>query len=716
MSVISRSGIAIGQIIKSEHLLRVIKALDGTDITDIIVTGSLTSNNTIGSFTGSLLGTAATASVLSPGNKTINGDLVVTGKITAEEYHNEFISSSIVYKSGSTKFGDSLDDVHSFTGSLQSPSITGSLLGNASTSTTASYALTASHFSGSVVSSSYSLSSSYALNATNVVSASYSLSSSYALNATNVTSASYSLNSTSASYSLNATNVTSASYALDSTNSINSFQAVSASYAVTASYFSGSISDAISASYALTASYAERAISASYFSGSISNAVSASYAENGGVTQIIPGTNITVTNGGSGSVTINSTGGGTAFPYTGSAEITGSLILTGSAIVTNSITASYFKGDGSALTGIIGEWDGTLDGNGEITGSLIVTNGITGSLSGSATSATSASYALSSSFSTVANSLTSGDKTINGDLIVTGKITAEEFLTEFVSSSIIYQSGSTKFGDTPDDVHSFTGSLQVLGSISGSIQSASYALNSTSASYALTASHFSGSVVSSSYALSASYALNATNVVSASYALNATNAVSSSVAVSSSFARNSTSASYALNGGVTQIIAGTNVTISPTEGTGSVTINATGGGSSVFPIYQVTLNIIGGLIDTAGTPIASVLGPNGESRATLEALGWTFSTPTTSRLNIGRPSGSRVRPLLGIMAHAYNSVAGGFWSKVPTGNSTSGALSALQIGTLGNLTGLNIYGISTANLGYDSSSPTTLVITFELIN
>jgi hypothetical protein len=51
-----------------------------------------------------------------------------------------------------------------------------------------------------------------------------------------------------------------------------------------------------------------------------------------------------------------------------------------------------------------------------------------------------------------------------GDALITGKITAQEFHTEFVSASIIYQSGSTKFGDTSDDVHSFSGSLRVTGS------------------------------------------------------------------------------------------------------------------------------------------------------------------------------------------------------------------------------------------------------------
>jgi hypothetical protein len=38
--------------------------------------------------------------------------------VTAEEFHTEFVSASIVYKSGSTKFGDDIDDIHSFTGSI----------------------------------------------------------------------------------------------------------------------------------------------------------------------------------------------------------------------------------------------------------------------------------------------------------------------------------------------------------------------------------------------------------------------------------------------------------------------------------------------------------------------------------------------------------------------------------------------------------------------
>lgn len=66
---------------------------------------------------------------------------------------------------------------------------------------------------------------------------------------------------------------------------------------------------------------------------------------------------------------------------------------------------------------------------------------------------------VSSSF--VAGYLKNTTDTLVGDLTVTGTVTAQEFHSEFVSASIIYESGSTKFGDTADDLHSFTGSLKV---------------------------------------------------------------------------------------------------------------------------------------------------------------------------------------------------------------------------------------------------------------
>ena len=49
-----------------------------------------------------------------------------------------------------------------------------------------------------------------------------------------------------------------------------------------------------------------------------------------------------------------------------------------------------------------------------------------------------------------------------------------------------------------------------------------------------------------------------------------------------SYATNALSSSYAANGGVTQLLAGPNVTLSPTNGLGQVTVSATLSGSTVF--------------------------------------------------------------------------------------------------------------------------------------
>ena len=66
----------------------------------------------------------------------------------------------------------------------------------------------------------------------------------------------------------------------------------------------------------------------------------------------------------------------------GDAEITGSFVVSGSSVVvdfTNTLAISgstfsgSFEGDGSGLTGVTSEWDGTRDGNAEITGSFTVT-------------------------------------------------------------------------------------------------------------------------------------------------------------------------------------------------------------------------------------------------------------------------------------------------------------------------------------------------------
>ena len=50
-------------------------------------------------------------------------------------------------------------------------------------------------------------------------------------------------------------------------------------------------------------------------------------------------------------------------------------------------------------------------------------------------------------------------------------ITAREYYTELVSASIIYESGSTKFGNSSDDTHQFTGSVNIDGTLTATAKS-----------------------------------------------------------------------------------------------------------------------------------------------------------------------------------------------------------------------------------------------------
>ena len=117
-------------------------------------------------------------------------------------------------------------------------------------------------------------------------------------------------------------------------------------------------------------------------------------------------------------------------------------ILSSSALAT-SITGAFTALSASIandLNTVVGsdtfKSTGTRNGDSQITGSLVLTSDLTAS-----------------------NGL------ISNNLTVGGTITAQEFHTEFVSASIIFESGSTKFGDTLNDTHDVTGSLNVTGSI-----------------------------------------------------------------------------------------------------------------------------------------------------------------------------------------------------------------------------------------------------------
>jgi cytoskeletal protein CcmA (bactofilin family) len=107
------------------------------------------------------------------------------------------------------------------------------------------------------------------------------------------------------------------------------------------------------------------------------------------------------------------------------------------------------------------------------TGDLTVNNG---TISGSFTGDGAGLYNIPSSGITglnldrivsgsVSASLADGKLKVNTDVVIDGTITAKELRIDYVTSSILYQSGSTKFGDTLDDKHDFTGSLRTTGSV-----------------------------------------------------------------------------------------------------------------------------------------------------------------------------------------------------------------------------------------------------------
>ena len=93
-----------------------------------------------------------------------------------------------------------------------------------------------------------------------------------------------------------------------------------------------------------------------------------------------------------------------------------------------------------------------------------------------------------------------GSQVINGNLVVSGSLTAQQYILSSSISNIITEtiSGSSNFGNSLDDRHVFTGSVQITGSlnvtgsanINGSTIVSSNTVNKietiTSASYAST--------------------------------------------------------------------------------------------------------------------------------------------------------------------------------------------------------------------------------------
>ena len=273
----------------------------------------------------------------------------------------------------------------------------------------------------------------------------------------------------------------------------------SASFATTASAATSITFTPISASYAISSSYVPSSvIDVRNTTGIETLATTGSNTFVGN--QIISGS--LTTNNSINAVTISASNG--LFVNNGG-------ITTTDGIIANTVSAS-FSGSGANIfgvnyttltnipSGIVSSStqtkanlpDGTVSSSAQYPGwvtasSQIDYNNITNKLSGVVSSSTqiqpllpngtvssSAQYPgwITASSQIQLNSIT-GTTFANTDfnfpqnLTVVGTLTANQFNIQ--SASIIYTSGSTKFGDTADDTHQFTGSLSVLGSISGAL-------------------------------------------------------------------------------------------------------------------------------------------------------------------------------------------------------------------------------------------------------
>jgi hypothetical protein len=174
--------------------------------------------------------------------------------------------------------------------------------------------------------------------------------------------------------------------------------------------------------------------------------------------------------------------------FSGSVNISGSGVLNGANILTDAITGSLvFTSSFNAFTASYKQDSASFDSR------ILSNSGSIALLSGSylASSASfdtrilnnsssiaslSSSYLvssasfdsriniISSSYATTGSNTFVGNQTIQGNITVRGTASVDVLITNYESSSIIYSSGSTKFGDTLDDTHEFTGSLYITGS------------------------------------------------------------------------------------------------------------------------------------------------------------------------------------------------------------------------------------------------------------
>ena len=340
----------------------------------------------------------------------VSGNIVTSGSVVAEQY---IVNSSVTnltqsFSSGSTIFGDTTDDKHRFTGSIE---ITSSLL-----------------------------------------------------TIDSVGGISGSLTSTASFGTLELVDVTGLPFATGS--DLHQFLAESSSYVLeqeTGSFASGSDLQVILAE---SSSYVTLDETGSFASGSdiqVILAESASYLNNDTTSSL---GKLTLTSDITSSIT--STG---SF---GRVDVAENTFILGNLGIGTSTQGNRLQVAGDAS--IVGALDvlNSVSGGLSSTGSfgyveqlgvkLVDSNQTASFASGSdlhTILAESSSYMMSDQTGSMGTTTISTTLSVVGDIATSGSVIAREFKTEFVSSSIIFASGSQIFGDSEDDTHAFSGSVNI---------------------------------------------------------------------------------------------------------------------------------------------------------------------------------------------------------------------------------------------------------------
>jgi hypothetical protein len=400
------------------------------------------------------------------GSQFISGNLHINGTASIDVLVSSYESSSIIYSSGSTKFGDDTSDTHEFTGSVLisgsafstnwSGSFTGSFIGLADSASNSARAVTASQADNAASASVAAVSTQLS-----VTEEASSAAGHYLLFSNGLTTRTEIKTDGGLGYvpQTNKISATTFAGALEGT----------ASYADTASVLLGSV---ISSSHSETASLA--------ISTSVVNVTSTSFADSGdgpftgsfssSLPSLLSGS---FTGSFTGSL-VGSTSAGNLL-QTGTTQTTGSNIISGSLTITGSsalavrvtgstaLTGSLLQSGSTVLTGSLLQ-KGTVQVSGStlLSGSLLITGSSTLALRVSGSTALTGSLLQSGSTALTGSLLQSGSIALTGSLLQTG--TMQTTGSNIISGSLLI-TGSSAIGLRMSGSTALTGSVFQTGSL-----------------------------------------------------------------------------------------------------------------------------------------------------------------------------------------------------------------------------------------------------------